>query len=401
MASQYIFQGKKISMDEAGFQASLISAYPQKMRPLCACKQPPVPMYIAKIDDRFILKRMPNTGSNHDLECRSYEIPAGLSGLDQVLGSAIKENSETGLTALKFEFTLTKGDINPIPRGSNHKANENHHSKSEPKRLSLRGTLHYLWEQAELNKWSPAMTGKRNWYIIRKYLLAAAKDKTANRSSLSALLYIPEVFELEHKDKIAQRRLTTLHSIAESGKQIKLMLIIGEVKDITTARFGFKMVIKHLPDFPILLNKDRYHYLCKVFGSEMGLWSEDPNGHLMVIGTFGINKSGTPSYEEIALMMVNENWIPYDNADELTLINSLVQNKRRFIKCLRYNLPPNVPTASVLLADNDKSGTALLIFPASSSETYRIKLNTLIKNSKINTWLWDTGHEVPPHLKFQ
>lgn len=121
MAAQYIFQGKKMAMDEEGFKASLKNAYPKKIRPLCACKQPPVAMYIAKIDDRFIIKRMPNTGSDHDLECRSYEIPAGLSGLDQVLGSAIKENSENGLTVLKFDFSLTKGLLNPIPSGTNHK----------------------------------------------------------------------------------------------------------------------------------------------------------------------------------------------------------------------------------------------------------------------------------------
>jgi hypothetical protein len=105
MAANYIFQGNKMSIDEEGFQASLKTAYPQKIRPLCPCKQPPIAMYIAKIDDRFIIKRMPNTGSDHDLECRSYEIPAGLSGRDQVLGSAIKESSVTGLTTLKFDFS--------------------------------------------------------------------------------------------------------------------------------------------------------------------------------------------------------------------------------------------------------------------------------------------------------
>ena len=401
MAAQYIFQGKKMPVDEEGFQASLKNAYPQKIRPLCACKKPPVAMYIAKIDDRFIIKRMPNTGSDHDLECRSYEIPAGLSGQDQVLGSAIKENSETGLTTLKFDFTLTKGLLSPIPTATNYKNTESHQSKTEPKRLSLRATLHYLWEQAELNKWSPVMTGKRNWYIIRKYLFEAAKDKTVKHTSLNSLLYIPEVFDLEKKRETANRRRAALQSLSASGKHTKLMLIIGEVKDISTARFGHKMIIKHLPDFPIHLNKDRHQSLCKQFETEIGLWTDNTNGHLMVIGTFGINQSGTASFDEIALMMATENWIPYDNADELTLVNTLVQANRRFVKCLRYNLPLAVPTASILLADKDKPATTLFICPASASDIYRHDLKALINKSETNTWLWDAENETLTNIYFQ
>ncbi|KMQ81296.1 DNA polymerase III, gamma/tau subunit [Candidatus Burkholderia pumila] len=37
--------------------------------------------------------------------------------------------------------------------------------KANSKKLTLRGTLlhYYLWEQAGLNRWSPAMAGKRSW----------------------------------------------------------------------------------------------------------------------------------------------------------------------------------------------------------------------------------------------
>ncbi|MEQ1544713.1 DUF1173 domain-containing protein [Methyloglobulus sp.] len=399
MAVQYIIQGKKISLDDKDFQASLKTAYPQKVRPLCTCKQPPVAMYIAQVNGHLIVKRMPNTGSDHDLECGSYEIPVGLSGLGQVLGSAIKENSADGLTALKFGFSLSKGPTRTIPTGNGE---EKGSVKTDGNKLSLRGTLHYLWEQAGFNKWSSGMAGKRNWYVIRKYLYEAAKDKTAKNVSLDTLLYIPETFKLDQKDELTQRRLAGIHSLRNGDNKYKqLMLMVGEVKEITSARFGYKMVVKHLPDFPIMLNDDIYHRVCKRFNVELELWSANENGHLMVIGTFGINDSGIPSFEEIALMMVTENWIPYDNADELRLINSLTQANQRFIKCLRYNLPSTVPTASVLLSGKDKSITALFICPASATEIYRHDLSELIGNSDINTWLWDAGHDVLPKFPFQ
>ena len=398
MKACYIIQGKTMAVDGEGFQASLKNAYPQKIRPLCPCKQPPIAMYIAQVNGHFIVKRMPNTGSDHDLECVSYEIPPGLSGLGQVLGSAIKETGGDGLTALKFGFSLSKGPTKTIPTGN---AEEKIIVKTDGNKLSLRGTLHYLWEQAGFNKWSPGMVGKRNWFVIRKYLYDAAKDKLAKNVLLDTLLFIPETFKLDQKDELAQRRLAAVHSIKDgNNKHKQLMLIVGEVKEITSARFGHKMVVKHLPDFPIMLNDDICHRLLKRFNVEIELWSANENGHLMVIGTFGINDSGIPSFEEIALMMVTENWIPYDNADELRLINTLTQANQRFIKCLRYNLPSTVPTASVLLANKDKMATALFICPSSASEIYRNDLNALIENSEISSLLWDAGNEVLPIFSF-
>ncbi len=355
-------------------------------------------MYIAKVNELYIVKRMPNTGYQHDPDCGSYEIPAELSGLGQVLGSAIKENIADGLTALKFDFALSKGVSRSIPTGSNQEKNS---VKTDTKKLSLRATLHYLWEQAGFNKWSPAMAGKRNWFVIRKYLYEAAKDKTAKNVALDKLIYIPEMFDLEHRQEINTRRIASLSHLHDDNKPQQFMLIIGEVKEINKARFGYKMVIKHLPDYPIMLNPDIYNRLYKRFEVELALWSANESGHLIVMGTFGINASGVPSFEEITLMMVTENWIPYDNADELRLITELTLSNQRFIKCLRYNRPSTLPTASVLLANKNKTTTALFICPSFANETYRNELNTLIENSEINTWLWDAGNEVVPKLHFE
>jgi hypothetical protein len=150
-----------------------------------------------------------------------------------------------------------------------------------------------------------------------------------------------------------------------------------------------------------MLNEDIYHRLCKCFEAELELWSANESGHLIVMGTFGINTSGISSFEEIALMMVTENWIPYDNTDELRLVNSLTQANQRFVKWLRYNLPSTIPTASVLLAGFDKTVTALFICPASATEIYRHDLKVLIDKSEIKTWFWDAGNETLPNVRFQ
>lgn len=384
----YLIQGKSVSVDSPGYQEALVRLYYGKKRPLCPCRKPPTPMYIAKVNGHWIVKRMPNTGSYHDLECKSYEIPGGLSGLDQLLGSAIKENNDDGLTALRFDFAMSKGTSKSI---STTNTETKKSVKTEGKRLSLRGLLHFLWEQAEFNKWSPGMAGKRNWFIIRKYLYEAAKEMRAKKISLDGLLFIPEVFDLDQQQAINQRRQLSLKHLHDSGKSQLYMLIVAEMKGIAPARFGYKLVLKHLPDFPILLNDDIHRWMQKDFAMELEPCLADDNGHLIVIGTFSLNASGIAIIKEMALMVVNEQWIPYENRDELKLLAHLIQSNRRFIKCLRYNLRPKIPIASVILANKDNEQTAIYVCPTNASDDYRQALENLIEKSAVQGRIWGTG----------
>lgn len=392
-------------------QDILAAAYEQRQRPLCTCKNPHSEMYIAKIaipkylqqsdqeapkNFKYLVKRMPDTGEKHSAECVSYEIPVELSGLGQLSGTAIQENIEDGITSLKFDFSLSKGASRAAPIASGI---EQDSVKTDGNKLGLRATLHYLWEQAEFNKWAPAMANKRNWFVVRKYLLEAAKNKIAKGLSLENILYIPESFNLDKKDEITQRRIAALSGLHNSEtKGQKLMIMLGEVKEIKEARYDFKVVLKHLPDYHVMLNADIHKRLEKRFDKEIDLWKSNENCHLIIIGTFGAKPSGVASFEEVALMTVNENWIPYDNSDELQLLNSLTRQNKKFIKSLRYNLPSTTPLASAVITTDDNHTTALYISPASANDAFRADLDSLIENSDISSWLWDAGNDAMPSL---
>ena len=161
-------------------------------------------MYVASFGDRHILKRMPETGPQHDPACDSDEAPYELSGFGHVAGSAIQENAEDGVTTLRLDFSLSKTGAKttsaPEPGGDAGSV------KTDGSKLSLRALLHYLWDQAEFNRWRPGMTGKRNWAVIRKFLDQAANGKTAKGKALSDILFIPEMFRSEREAEITQRR---------------------------------------------------------------------------------------------------------------------------------------------------------------------------------------------------
>ena len=143
---------------------------------------------------------------------------------------------------------------------------------SDGTKLSLRGLLHYLWNQAELTHWHAGFAGKRSWGTARRHLLVAAQNKIARSGALGSRLYIPEILSVERRDAINSRRIAQwATAFSVPGKPQHLMLLIGEVKEIVPARYGYKAVIKHVPDQAFLVDEQLYRRLGRCFERELSL----------------------------------------------------------------------------------------------------------------------------------
>lgn len=375
--------------DSPDFQAILRRAYADKQRPLCLCTTGGVELYIAFAHERYWLKRMPNSGERHHPGCESYEPPAELSGLGQVYGSAIRENLDSGITQLKFEFRLAPGKsrTSPAPPEPDQSPKPTAIVASEPK-LGLRGLLHYLWEQSGWHRWTPATAARRNWYGLRKALLEACAGKVAKSSPLDTWVFIPETFVLDKKDEINDRLAKAL-SYADNLHRFRLL--IGELKEIKEARFGHKLIVKHLPEFPFFINEQTYKRFIKQFDSELLLWRGIESSHLMIIGTFAINQAGHAELDSVSLMNVSSQWIPFETADELSLLDYLVTHGRSFAKCLRYNLAGTKPLASVLLIDTE-APTAVYSIQADANDERAEAIRALMAQSQTASLIWDPRH---------
>ncbi len=386
--------GEEFDAASNSLLARLPAAHAAKLRPLCLCTDPPVPMYIARFDGKYLVKRMPGTDKKHHIDCESYEKPAGLSGFGEVDGTAIVEDPDSGEVTLKFGFALSKGGTRDMPEPS---GNEPDSIKADGKKLTLRGLLHYLWEEAGLTRWSPAMSGKRNWIVVRKYLLLAAAGKQAKKMSLEDMLYVPEMFVVDQKDLIEQRRAQHLAriSVSESGKP-HFVLVIGELKEIALSRFGFKLVIKHLPGFGLMIDEKLKKRIEKVFEGELAVWaSMEDAAHLMVIATASVAPSGVATVQEVSFMLTTDAWIPFESVFDHGLVKALA--KRRYQKCLRYNQTMKQPIATALLTDGVR-GTALYIVPPDASPDYQAKLDEIIAESELDAWIWRPAAETMPAL---
>lgn len=215
---------------------------------------------------------------------------------------------------------------------------------------------------------------------------------------LSDILFVPEIFSAREKSAIEQRRTKAMAPAqpSRSGPK-KLMIVIGEVKEITPARTGHRLVIKHMPDFVFLLDDGLHRRLEGRFSNELALWSANNDSHLIAIATFALTPAGLAIVEEMAVMVVARNWVPYESVYEKALVDALAGIKELSVKALRYNLVPDVPIASALFQQRDRPAVLYIIPPNADSE-YERKLGELIASLPgTEPWIWrPADDEMPP-----
>ena len=394
--STYLIGSETIPAHSEGLQDVLVRARAAGMRPRCLCTQSGVEMYLAKVGGRYIVKRMPGSGAGHQAGCESYEPPPELSGLGQVQGSAITEDAEDGETTLRLGFSLSKTGGKAAPDMSGGGSDS---VTTDGTKLTLRAMLHYLWEEAGFNKWVPAMAGRRNWPVIRKYLLEAASGKNAKGKGILDSLYVPEPFSLGHKVEITGRRMQQMMAVASAGTgRRKLLLAVGEVKDIAATRFGHRIMLKQVADCPFMINDDLHKRMLKRFEVELGLWDAVEGSHLMVIGTFAVGRTGVASFEELSLMVVTENWIPFESTFDKMVIDAMTSANRPFVKGLRYNLSAPVPLASIVATDTAPEPTALYIIAPDTDDEQIAVVDELAESSSLASWIWNAGADPIPEL---
>lgn len=390
MSSQRFRIGKRaVTASDPGWQTVLAEARRIGQRPRCLCTESGVDMYIASAGGHLIVKRMPLSGATHAPGCESFTPPAELSGLGPLLGAAIEDDGDQ--TKLKLAFALSLTGAAPAPAADSEPGDT---VASDPARLSMRAAVHYLWEQAGFTRSAPSTGSAHTWPVVRRALLGAARDKTTKGRSLLDSLYLPEAYDADHRAELAARHTKVMRMIsAEPARgRTRLMLLLGEVAAITPGRIGHRMILTQLPEFPILLADDLHHRLNRRFSAELEMWDANEDTRLVVAGTISASRGGVPSVHELTLMTVTGAWIPYESMTERLLLDHLIDQKRSWVKGLRYNLPESASLATAVLTDTDPA-TALYLC---DGDQRRRAIDELIADSELSSWIWDTATDLPP-----
>jgi hypothetical protein len=404
---RYVVDGVRLRPDDPAWQHALERAHAKNAQPLCLCRPGGVPMYIARYH-HFFVKRLPDTGHKHHPTCPSYEPPPNQSGLGEVLGDAVIERAPDRLE-VRLDFPLTRRLGRPVAQGDPNAARTE--VAAHRRRLGLRGLAHLLLQRAGFNRWYPRMQGKRSWYVVRKHLMAAAHEIETKGARLADILLVPEPFSLEDATAIAKRRMRAMAVLLSPGEdvQFKLMLVMSELKEFSATDVDYRIVLRHMPDCPLYMERKAGERFKKVFECEYEAWahqrSAEQSGQtdpwrlrFLFCGLIYAKREGVYFVDTATLVMLSSTWIPLDYPYEQSLVDELVRQERRFLKPLRFESKQGASFPNAVLLDTGDAETPLdIVTPFMADRDRALKQQALAKRAAGWTWDMQTQQE-PPSL---
>lgn len=391
-SQRFLIKGRFIEMTDPLLQEMLAEVHDSPERPRCLCVQGGAEMYVAR-HRQFVLKRMPESGHTHHPSCPSYAPEGQQSGLGELLGEAVLE-TEHGRVELRVDFPWTRRRGRGVVLGEPQDVAD---VAVPQRRMSLRALLHFLFERAGFNRWSPAMAGKRNQGVLRKYLLEAAEDVTVKDLPLGERLYVPETFSESSKAEAAQRRREKLAVLRPRDGQCPLAIVVGEFKSSEAKLHGQRIWIRHMPDAPLLIAAGSWNRIERVFGPLFEARDAD-SGHavrLILIALIRARREYTYEIDAASMMLTSAQWIPVEGVHELPMIDALIAQERRFIKPMRYDARSAAVFPNALLLDAGSIPIPLHVISAYMNPNERAAKEKAISTSHQKAWLWLTDQSMP------
>lgn len=382
-AQRFAVRGSVFAADEPALQDALAQVHDTAERPRCLCVPGGVEMYVAR-HRRYMVKRMPETGKDHHPSCPSYEPDAAYSGLGELAGDAVLE-SQPGRVELRVDFPWARLNGRAIARGETQEPAE---VAVPRRRMSLRAVLHFLFERAGFNRWTPAMAGRRNQAVLRKYLLEAAAEIDIKGVALSERLYVPEAFNEAAKTEIAQRRREKLAVLQPHDGHAPLALVVGEFKACDRLEPACRIWIRHMPDAPLLMATRSWDRLARIHAALLEARDAD-TGHrvrLIMAALIRARREFTYEVDAATLMLISEQWIPVEGVHELPLIDTLVARQRRFLKPLRYDAPHAGSFPNALLLDGGPAPVPLHVMSVFVANKERLAKEKAVAAQDCWTW---------------
>jgi len=167
---------------------------------------------------------------------------------------------------------------------------------------------------------------------VRRHLLAAAVKAGPVTVLASKRLYIPEVFRLEDRESIRDRRLASWNLARESvRREGPPLILIGELKRLSPARDHFEATIKHIPDQAFQIDDKLYRWMSDHLSDELELWGASADVRLIVAASFSVQATGRPRIQCLSLLSVSPEWLPVRDLEDLLRTEQLVRGRRTFV----------------------------------------------------------------------
>ena len=379
------------SVDEKD-QAALAEAYAAGSKPICSCVSEGIPLTIAKKNQLFFIRRLPKSGHLHHLGCPRYEMPAVLSGRGELQESAIKvQDDDSSVLSIDFKMAVKDKKMVKKEKESSEASEGTATVEASKKALTLKATLDFLYETAELTHWTNDMHRQRSWASVKKAIISAAGATHAKGHSLSDVLYMPEPYNADKREEQQEQFDRYIHKMAQRDRGEQLLgLIIAPVKIFPEEEDEGHMVFTHMPDVNILVDKSMVKRVYKSYEEPLALSMERPDEFkLLAIAHIHVTMAENISLLNLGFISLDSRWLPSKSMSERLLLNHLVKEQLPFRCCLTYNRPIGADTimASVVY---EKAGVnnAVIVPTDTSSLDYLDNVENTVKDADLPFEVW-------------
>lgn len=337
-------------------QRALQAAYVAGERPQCLCQgeRRPLPLYIARWGEGLLLKRMPNSGDVHHLDCESYgHVSANAHAV--YTDEAIEDLADGRVRiALGVPLALTAGAMAPATYAEGI-ADDTAGLARKRATMTLRGLLNYLWEEARLNRWYPAMAGKRGLAVVYRCLRQVLVDRELGaRLPLADVLYVPSVRRALARATVqGELDAQYTHLARRLGPSFTpVLLLVGEVQRLDAAAAGaHRLLLKGMANVALSESNGALGRLRATWSAAFARLDAahrpaatnvaaepEPNRVFVLAGvTRHAHRRAAFSVVYAAALETTHDFLPVESASEGIMARALVQAGRAFEKPLRYD----------------------------------------------------------------
>ncbi|HXE38557.1 MAG TPA: DUF1173 family protein [Azonexus sp.] len=297
--------------------------------------------------DSFCLARYPLTGGEHSNDCRFYAPDPEKSGMSGYQKGVIEEGPN-GTIKIRLEIGLKKReptaqDVPPAPAPAAPAVGRN----SKPA-MRLLGLLNYLWDEADLNSWWPAMKGKRELGRVNLWLDDVASHISAAKVKLNSVLLLADY---KSDGPWATNNRQRVGAAQKAKTRLLAIVPLATHSPDREKEMASSLKIAGYHGIPILdMHPGLWGRTCNRFPRAIAAWQQ--NQRVMAIAELDLKKDGKyANVVDIALMPVTANWIPFDSMFELLIADKLTSEERGFLKPLRFDAEEDVVFPDFILRD--------------------------------------------------
>lgn len=280
---------------------------------------------------RHHLACWPREGPTHDPRCAFFQLEPELSARRAYAKAAIDETASG--TALHLAVALKSLTTDPKPKTGAAPA----HAGVTQDTVGLLGTLHFLWEGANLTHWSP-QAPRRSWRTVAAALHEQLEQCTFNRRPAGAVVYlVPPYVPGASPDstELFDAFMNTLHS---GPDQIRRGLVLGEIKRTEPSKHGVSYILaQQSPSRKIFASAEFDARMHHSYRSAFSQAAAEAGGRQVALFCIEKSRSGYAVAIDAAVMLTNSVYLPADSSYEVQMADALAAAGRSFVKPLRYD----------------------------------------------------------------